>query len=55
MLKEHDRIAASVRKRQTIYLKRNKTLGIELTKTVEQDLTLNAKNSISFCTDTIGN
>ena len=44
MLKKTDRIIATIRKQQTRYLKKSHKFGIELTKTVEQALTLEVKN-----------
>ena len=44
MVKKRDRIIASVRKQQMIYLKRSHKFGIELPKTVEKALALDAKN-----------
>ena len=52
VLKKWDRIFASIRKWQERYLKRNYKFGIELPKTVEQALNVNAKNSNTFWTDT---
>ena len=45
MLKKKDRIVASIREWQTRYLKRSHKFGIELPKTVEQALPLDAENS----------
>ena len=44
MLKKRDRIIASIRKCQTRYLKKSHKFGIELPKTVENALALDAKN-----------
>ena len=53
MLKRRDRIIASIRKWQTRYLKRNFQFGIELPKTVEQALALDAKNGNTLWADAI--
>ena len=42
MLKKRDRIIASIRKWQTRYLKKSHKFGIELPKTVDQVLALDA-------------
>ena len=42
--KKRDRIIASIRKQQTTYLKKSHQFQIELPKTVEQALALDAKN-----------
>ena len=44
MLKKRDMIIASVRNWQTRYLTKSHKFGIELPKTVEEALTLDAKN-----------
>ena len=44
MLKKRDRLVASIIKQQTRYLKKGHKFDIELPKTVEQVLTLDAKN-----------
>ena len=43
--KTRDGIVASIKKQQTMYLKKNHEFGIGLTKTMEQALTLDVKNS----------
>ena len=53
VLKKGDRIIASIRKQQTRYLKRSHKFGIELSKTVEEALALDAKNGNSLWADTI--
>ena len=45
VLKKRDRIVASIRKWQTRYLKKRHKFGIELPKTMEQALALDAKNA----------
>ena len=44
MFKKRDRIIVSIMKQQTRYLKRSHKFGVELPKTVEQTLALDAKN-----------
>ena len=51
MLKKRDRIIASIRKRQTRYLRRSHKFGIELPKTVKQALALDAKNGNTLWVD----
>ena len=53
MLKKRDRIIASVRKWQTRYLKRSHKFGIELPKTVEEALTLDANDGNTLWADAI--
>ena len=53
VLKKRDRIIAGVRKRQTRYLTRSHKFGIELPKTVEEALTLDAKNGNILWADAI--
>ena len=53
VLMKPDRIVASVKMRQAKYLKRNNKFGIELPKTVEQALVLDAKNGNTFWADAI--
>ena len=53
MLKKRDRIIASIKKQQTIYLKRSHKFGIEVPKTVEQALALDATNGNTLWTDAI--
>ena len=53
VLKKRDRIIASVRKQQTRYLKKSHKFGIELPKTVEQALALDAKNGNTLWVDAI--
>ena len=53
MLKKKDRIITSVRKQETIYLKKNDEFCIELPKTVEQALALDAKNNSTLWVDAI--
>ena len=53
MLKKRDRIIASVRKWQSRYLKKSHKFGIELPMTVEQALTLDAKNDHTLWVDAI--
>ena len=53
MLKERDNIVVSIRKWQTRYLKRSYKFGIELPKTVEQILALDAKNNNTLWADEI--
>ena len=48
MLKKIDRIVSSVRKQQTRYLKNSHKFGIELHKTVEQALPMDAKNGNTY-------
>ena len=52
-LKKRGRIIASVRKQQTRCLKRSHKFVIELSKTVVEALTLDAKNDSSLWTDVI--
>ena len=44
VLKKRDTIIACIKKQQTRYLKKSHKFGIELPKTVEEALTLHAKN-----------
>ena len=53
MLKKRDRNIVSIRKRQTRYLKRSHKFGIELPKTVEKALALDAKNCNTLWADAI--
>ena len=53
VLKERDRIVASIRKWQTRYLRRSHKFGIELSKTVGQALALDAKNSNTLSADSM--
>ena len=53
VLKKRDRIIASIRKQQTRYLKKSHKFGIELPKTVEEVLALDAKNGNTLCVDVI--
>ena len=53
VLKKRDSIITSIRKRQTRYLKRSHKFGIELPKTVEQALALDAKNGNTLWADAI--
>ena len=53
VLKKRDRIIASVRKRQTRYLKRRDKFGIEHPKTVEEAYALDAKDGNTFWADVI--
>ena len=53
MLKKRDRIIVSVRKLKTRYLKKSHKFGIELPKTGEQALALDAKNSNTLWADAI--
>ena len=53
MLKKRDRIIASIRRQQTRYLRRSHKFGIELPKTVEQALALDAKNGNTLWADAI--
>ena len=53
MLKKRDRIIASIRKWQTRFLKRSHKFGIELFKTVEEALTLDANNGNALWVDVI--
>ena len=53
VLKKRDRIIASVRTWQTRYLKRSHKFGIELHTTVEQVLTMDAKNDNTLWADAI--
>ena len=53
VLKNRDRLIASIRKQQTRYLKKRHEFGIELTKTVEQALALYAKNGNTLWADAI--
>ena len=53
VLKERDRIFASVRKWQTRYLKRSHKFGRVHAKTVEEALTLDAKNGNTLWVDAI--
>ena len=51
--KKRDGIVASVRKQQTRFFKSSHKFGIDLFKTVEQALTLNAKNGNNLWADAI--
>ena len=53
VLKKRDRIIASIRRWQTRYLKRSRRFGIELPKTVEEALALDAKNGNTLWADAI--
>ena len=53
VLKKRDRIIASIKKWQTRYLKRSHKFDMELPKTVEQTLVLNAKNGTTLWADAI--
>ena len=53
VLKKRDRIIASIRRQQTRYLRRSHKFGIELPKTVEQALALDAKNDNTLWADAI--
>ena len=53
VLKKRDRIITSIRKQQTRYLKKSHKFGIELPKTVEQALALDAKNGNTLWADAI--
>ena len=53
MLKKRDRITASIRKWQITYLNRSHTFGIELPKTVEEALALDAMNGNTLWADEI--
>ena len=53
MLKKWDRIIASIGKQQTRYLKKSHKFGIELHKTVEQALAMDAKNGNTLWADAI--
>ena len=53
VLKKRDRIIAGVRKWQTKYLKKIHKFGIELPKTVEEALALDAKNGNTLWADAI--
>ena len=53
MLKKRDSVIASVSKWQTRYLKRSYKFGIELPKTVEEALTLDAKYGNTLWADAI--
>ena len=53
VLKRRDRIIATVRKRQTRYLKKSHKFGIELPNTVEQAYALDAKNGNTLWADAI--
>ena len=51
VLKKKDRIVASIRKQQTRYQKKHHKFGTELLKSVEQALTLYAKNGSTLWAD----
>ena len=51
MLKERDEMIASIRKQQARYLKKSHNFDIELSKTMEQALTLDTKNGSTLWTD----
>ena len=53
VLKKRHRIIASIKKWQATYLKRSHKFGIELPKTVEQTLALDAKNRYPLWADAI--
>ena len=53
VLNKRDRTIASIRKWQTRYLKRSQKFGIELPKTVEEPLALDAKNINTLWADAI--
>ena len=53
VLKKRNRTIASIRKHQTRYLKKSHKFDIELPKTVNQALTLDAKNGNNLWTDAI--
>ena len=53
VLKKRDRIIARIRKLQTRYLKKSHKFGIELPKTIEQALALDAKNGNTLWADVI--
>ena len=53
MLKKKDRIVSSIRNKKTRYLKKSYKFGIDLIKTVKQNLALNVKNSNTLYADTI--
>ena len=53
VLQKRNRIIVSVRKQQTRYLKRSHKFGIELPKTVEEALGLDAKNGNTLWADAI--
>ena len=52
-LKKHDSIISLVKKRQTRYLKKTHTFGVEMPKTVKEAAKLDAKNGDTKCMDTI--
>ena len=53
VLKNKDRIIASIRKQQTRYFKKSPKFGIQLPKTVEKILALDAKNGNTLWADAI--
>ena len=53
VLKKRDRIIDSVRKQQSIYLKKSHKFGKELPKTVEHDIPLDTKNGKTLWSDAI--
>ena len=53
VLKKRERILASIRKQQATYLKKSHKFGIELPKTVEQALALDAKNDNTLSAEAI--
>ena len=53
MLKKQNKINGIIRKWQNSYLKRRYKFGIELPKTVEQDLSLDTKNGNTLLADAI--
>ena len=53
VLNKRDRIIASIRKQLIRYLKKSHKFGIELPKTVEQALALDAKNGNTLWADAI--
>ena len=55
VLKKRDRVIASFRRQRTRYLTRSHELGIELSKTVDQALALDAKNGNTLWADATSN
>ena len=53
VLKKRDRIIASLTNQETRYVKRSHKFGIELSKTVEEGLTLDTKNGNTLWADAI--
>ena len=51
VLKKRDRIIASIRKQKTRFQKKSHKFGIELPKTVEEALALDAKNGNTLWVD----